>query len=735
MVHLLGIRHHGPGSARNVVQALEQLQPDIILIEGPPEGEALLHWANDPEMAPPVALLAYMPDSPQHAVFYPFASYSPEWQAIRYALDKGLPVRFIDMPLTHKFALEQEEMQNEQPQSESPEARAIHRNPLLFLAEAAGYTDAELWWEQQFELRHHTLDTFAAVAEAMQALRDALPAPEDRVEQIREAFMRKGIKTAQKEQYETIAVICGAWHVPALQHMPKQKADDELIKKLPKVKVEATWIPWTNNRLSFESGYGAGINSPGWYEHLWQKPDDDGTHWLIHVARVFRANQLDISSAHVIETVRLAQALAAMRGQHKAGLQELNEAVRTVMCMGDEVQLQLIWRELIVGHQVGGIPADSPQVPLQRDLELWQKRLRLKPQEGTKLLQLDLRDESGLQKSILLHRLRLLGVHWGEKRSVAGKGTFKEEWELYWRPELSIHLLEKAAWGNTLAEAATAYAAHLAKQTRQLKEITYLLGDAIPAELPLGIAALMQRMDELAASTSDVTELMHAFLPLVQIRRYGNVRNTKSDTLVLIMDSLVARICAGLPSACSAIDEETGEGIAALIAKMEQGILLLEEEEYKDVWYATLLEVLDTHQANALVCGTCCRILQEAGVLQEEQTAQEFSKVLSPGTEPAYAAAWLEGFLKNSATTLILDDRIWRILDSWLAELPGDVFQQVAPILRRTFADYTGAEKRKLAEKAKAGGAPMTSATAEMDLDEERARQVLPVFYKLIGVA
>ncbi|SFH32463.1 DUF5682 family protein [Pontibacter chinhatensis] len=734
MVHLLGIRHHGPGSARNVVQALEQLQPDIILIEGPPEGEALLRWAHDPEMAPPVALLAYMPDSPQQAAFYPFATYSPEWQAIQYALAKGLPVRFIDMPLTHKFALQQTETE-ETPENQDPEIQAIHRNPLRFLAEAAGYTDAELWWEQQFELRYHALDTFQAVAEAMQALRDSLPEQEDRLEQVREAFMRKGIRTAQKEQYARIAVICGAWHVPALQHMPKQKADDELTRKLPKVKVEATWIPWTNSRLSFESGYGAGINSPGWYEHLWQKPDDDGTHWLIHVARVFRAHQLDISSAHVIETVRLAQTLTALRGQAKAGLQELNEAVRTVMCMGDEAQLQLIWRELIVGHSVGSIPAASPQVPLQRDLELWQKKLRLKPQEGTRLLQLDLREEPGLQKSILLHRLRLLGVHWGEKKAVSGKGTFKEEWELNWQPELSIHLLEKAAWGNTLEEAATAYVTHLAGQARQLREITFLLGDAIPAELPLGVAALMRRMDELAASTSDVTELMQAFLPLVQIKRYGHVRNIKSDTLTLIMDSLVARICAGLPAACSAIDEETGESIAGLIVRLEQGILLLEEEEYKDVWYATLLELLDTHQANALVCGTCCKILQEAGVLQEEQTAQEFSRALSPGTDPAYASSWLEGFLKNSATTLILDDRIWSILDAWLAELPGELFQQVAPILRRTFADYTASEKRKLAEKAKAGGAPVAVAATELNLDEERAREVLPVFYKIIGVA
>ena len=77
-VHLFGIRHHGPGSARSLAQALRQLQPDLILIEGPPEADELLTLAASADMRPPVALLVYAPAMPQHAVFYPFAVYSPE---------------------------------------------------------------------------------------------------------------------------------------------------------------------------------------------------------------------------------------------------------------------------------------------------------------------------------------------------------------------------------------------------------------------------------------------------------------------------------------------------------------------------------------------------------------------------------------------------------------------------------------------------------------------------------
>ncbi|KAA3437147.1 DUF5682 family protein [Rufibacter hautae] len=729
-VHVLGIRHHGPGSARHVRHALEQLRPDIILIEGPPEGEELVRWATHAEMAPPVAMLVYRPDSPQHAVFYPFAEFSPEWQAIMYGLEHRLPIRFIDLPLTHKFALQQEAEEKDTADIQ----QEIHHNPLQYLANIAGYEDAELWWEHQVELSQNSVSTFEAIAEAMQVLRETHPDFKNQLEPLREAFMRRGIRTAQKEMYAQIAVVCGAWHVPALQQMPSQKADDELLRKLPKTKVETTWIPWTYSRLSFESGYGAGINSPGWYEHLWHHPEDDGTLWLIHVARVFRENQIEISSAHVIETLRLAHSLASLREQHKAGLLEFNEAVRTVMCMGDDIQLQLIWKELIVGHHIGNIPAESPQVPLQRDLETWQKRLRLKPQELPKVQALDLRDETGLLRSILLHRLLVLEIPWGENRDVSGKGTFKEEWELRWKPELHIQLLEKAAWGNTVEEAANAYLTHLSAQASQLPQVTELLEHAIPAELTVGVAALMKQLDVLAANTSDVQELMQAFLPLVQVKRYGNVRNTDAATVQLIMDSLMARICAGLPAACSNINEDTGTALAGWILRLDQAVLLLEEEAYHAEWYEALEQVLTTHQVNALISGTCCKLLHSAGVFDADITATAFSNALSRGNAPTYASSWIEGFLKNSATTLLLDDRIWSIIDDWLTDLSPEIFQELVPILRRTFADYSGAEKRKLASKAKTGGSVTMVSSQDLEIDQERARKVLPVFYSLMGL-
>jgi len=45
---VFGIRHHGPGSARALAAELAAFVPDVVLIEGPPEADAVVHLAADP---------------------------------------------------------------------------------------------------------------------------------------------------------------------------------------------------------------------------------------------------------------------------------------------------------------------------------------------------------------------------------------------------------------------------------------------------------------------------------------------------------------------------------------------------------------------------------------------------------------------------------------------------------------------------------------------------------------
>ncbi|MBN8853198.1 MAG: hypothetical protein BGO55_13320 [Sphingobacteriales bacterium 50-39] len=739
-IHILGIRHHGPGSARNVQRFLQSVKPDIVLVEGPPEADPILKWVGHAELKPPVAILCYRQDAPQQSVFYPFAEFSPEWQAILYAQTQPIPVRFIDLPISHQFALESPaEPAQPSRQAESLESAVADNNPgrrptVADLATAAGFDNHEKWWEHMFENRSSNEPVFDAVAEAMQALREVPQPEEDRPEKCREAYMRRSIRQAEREMFQNIAVICGAWHAPALSNMPPRKEDDELLKNLPKVKTDTTWIPWTYQRLSFASGYGAGISSPGWYDHIWHYPEDNGIRWMARVANLFRDQQMDTSVAHVMEAVRLAGALAALRGLPKAGLEELNEATLSVLCNGEDILLSLIQKKLIVSDRIGETPTEIPKPPLQMDIEKLQKKLRLPPAADWKDYTLDLRKDTDLERSIFLHRLQMIGINWGQQQTASGKGTFKEQWRLQWDPGFSIDIIEKGSYGNTLEEASNAFVIRQAEASTSLGEVTQLLENALPAELSRAIDTLILRVNNLAAASGDILQLMKALPSLAGISRYGNVRKTDAEQVLSIVDSMVTRICISLPAASTGIDEEAAANLKNLITAINESLNILQDQLLTQQWQQSISAIAHSTQSAPLIAGYCTRLLSDHQLLTGQDLVKVFYYAMSTSTAPADAAAWLEGFLTGSGSLLLVDEDLWGVVNSWMGGLEPATFTDILPLLRRSFSHLSPPERRRLGEKARTGGGSAILATSETDIDPARGRMGIPVVLQLLGL-
>lgn len=724
-IHIFGIRHHGPGSARSLRAALESLRPDIILVEGPPEAAAVVPLLAHPKMRPPVALLIHAAGDLKRSVFYPFASYSPEWVALRFALAHNIAIRLMDLPQAHQLA-----------QESTNGARPGSGDPLQRLAEAAGYSDSEDWWGRMVEERVDGGDLFAAIFTAMSALREKMPGPAGPLEAQREAFMRQTIRAARRDGFRSIAVVCGAWHAPALDlgsgRAPAAKEDAALLKGLPRIRVQATWVPWTNARLSLASGYGAGIDSPGWYQHLWRTPELVGIRWLVQVAQLLRQSDLDVSPADVIEAMRLAEALAALRGRSLPGLAELNEATQAVLCFGSELPLKLIHESLIVGESLGQVPAEAPMAPLQQDLIREQRRLRLAAEALR--LDLDLRRALDLERSRLLHRLSLLGVHWGEVERVRGKaGTFHEIWRLRWRPELVIALIEASSWGRTILEAATASARAAAGRNDDLAGLTNLLDRALLAELPAAVDRLLERLQAVAAVASDAATLLEALPPLADIIRYGNVRGTDAETVAEVAQGLAVRICVGLPLACASLDDEAAASMCERISGTNNALALLQNDELRRLWHKSLQQISSQRGVHGVIAGSCWRLLLDAGVLAAEEAARGVSLALSTANEPAEAAAWIEGFLKDSGLLLLHDERLWRVIDDWITELGAEAFTAMLPLLRRTFAAFSSPERRQLGERARSGSS-LAAAASQAAFDQQRALAILPLVAQLLGV-
>ena len=732
-LHFFGIRHHGPGSARSLVRALQTVRPDVVLIEGPPDANDLLPLASHVGLEPPVALLVYLPDRPRAAVLYPFASFSPEWQAIRYGLAQSVPVRFIDLPQSLRFAGE-EEAGEDGGENDPVERGAARGDPLAPMALAAGHGDTERWWDQLVESREgHDIEVFKAVHEMMGALRTALDEPVPLEEQQREAHMRKCIRAATAEGFERIAVVCGAWHTPALAEMPSAKSDDALLKGLTKITTAAAWVPWSYERLSYRSGYGAGIESPVWYELLWEQRKALGAQWLTRAARLLRDEDVPISSAHVIEACRLAEALASVRGRPVPALPEYNDAAISVLGNGQALNLRIIERRWHFGDRLGKVPEEFPAAPLAQDLAALQKRLRLPPKAEEKTLDLDLREAFDRERSHMLRRLRLLGVEWGEPAAHAGgRGTFHELWKLAWKPEFAISLIEASRHGHTVAQAAANLVAErCAGEDVALKALIVLLEDALFADLAAAIGALVAAIENRAALASDVHQLLEALPPLVAVQRYGNVRETDVSLVAQILHGLVPRVFVALPPAAVGIDDEAAQFLHQHMVQADGALGNLANEEYLTGWRESLLKISRNDAAHRRIAGYAVRLLYDAHVIEFDALEKSFALSLSPGSPPAEAAAWTEGFLSGSGALLIHDDKLLGLLNNWLHGIGETHFMQVLPLLRRTFSQFPPAERRQIGERLKPATAAARVAAVEGEFDVEAARAVLPVLKRI----
>jgi hypothetical protein len=515
-------------------------------------------------------------------------------------------------------------------------------------------------------------------------------------------------------------------------------------------------VPWTNTRLASASGYGAGVDSPGWYAHLWQEleradagagdlsPRTFTARWQARVAGLLRDNGRASSTASVIEAARLAESLAALRELALPGLDEMREASLATLCQGEPAPWRLIETNLVIGGDVGGIDEGVPQMPLQADLARWQKRLKLKPEALDRDLSLDLRSESGLARSLLLHRLTLIGVPWGRLTDAgASRGTFRENWKLRWQPEFAVNLAEALVHGTTIEQAAGNAAVVAARKAVSMGQVSEAVKGCLLAGLTEAARVAIALLQGQAAATSDVGTLAQAIPPLATILRYGTAREMPEAELRLLVTSLAEAVCSGLVYACRNLQVEEAASLRTRLAEVDRALLLIESEPITTDWRRALIRLADDGDTHAMLRGFAVRRLYDQGVLEREDAGRHLSRALSRAVPPIEAGHWLDGFLGEAGQVLLYDEVLVALIDAWICGLSEEDFVALLPMLRRAFSGFDRSERRRLLDSLRApvrtaiprgNGEPLLPAPPQAVAEAPGFAAALPLLLTILGL-
>ncbi|SFQ96363.1 hypothetical protein SAMN04488564_101256 [Lentzea waywayandensis] len=536
----VGVRHHSPACARLVAATISEQQPAYVLIEGPADfNERIDELLLGHEL--PVALFSY---SDQHASWSPFCDYSPEWVAITEARRCGAEVRFIDLPAWHEAF---RDVSNRYADAELRYTEVVER-----LCREFAVDNVDALWDHLFECETEP----KGMAEYFDLLRGTATADEG--DSAREEYMARWVRAAVKDAGDRpVVVITGGFHTAAL----KAKLDGTTEwPEVPERERGASYlVPYSHARLDAFTGYQSGMPSPGYYQQVWEAGSQRAADWLVEsVATRLRRRRQPVSTADLIAARTQAGALARLRGHENLARTDVLDGLTSALISEDLTQpppwtrrgtLQPGAHPALIemigalrGGKVGRLHPDTPAPPLVNAV---QELLRTHGLDQEGKVALDLTDAEALERSRILHRLRVLRIPGFERTSGPSEGAapqLDEQWTLRPIEERLAALIEAAENGATLEEAAGAVLERRSRDA-QLDQLATILFDAVLCGISALPGKVQQTLNEGVQATGDLTALGAVLSGVLGLWRHDRLFGTRKDPLLgSVIDVGTARV-------------------------------------------------------------------------------------------------------------------------------------------------------------------------------------------------
>ena len=768
---IVPVRHHSPAAALQVGRLIRERRPKVVLIEGPADASELIDQLLDPATVPPVALYAYRRRGDDvRAAFYPFCAYSPEYVALQAGREVGAELRFCDLPAGESL---DEALIPQLALPAAGEGEEVGYGTFTdALAEAAGFDSFEGFWEATFEQEAgsrppdgyvEVMATFGGQARALASGRNH--DYDDRRERAMAAAARACVEQGVPD--EDIVLVCGAAHARAIatayaedapppdplptavergseqsgspspahgggrgDEGPHGRSDGQGVGETP---AQIALIPYSYPRLSEQAGYGAGNRAPWYYQQIWELAGDYAAatrRALVVAARALREKGYAASPAQAIDGYTLASTLASMREKLAPGVDELVDAAVACFGQGHGNAVAEAMQKVLIGDAVGRITGRAGRTPLQEEFHAAVERLRLPALDTPKQVLVHLAGNPvEAEQSVFLHRLVALGVPYGHELAsgLGGRlaqgpleqlGRVRERWELQWTPATDARLIERTAWGSTLAEACARVLRERLDGAQRVDEGTEALLQMALCDLTGGpaFAAALARCEVLAADSGSFPALARATYHLDGLLAYGAARKLPANRLLDLAGRLFARAVLHLPAAAVCGDEAADEVRQTLLALHElvqrrgQVVGTAAESFWEAV--AAVAERSATHPA---LRGLTLVLLELGGRLAPGELANRLRYWLSIAADAGDNARLVAGLFALHRATLVRNRALIGAVTAFLLELELDQLTPLLPVLRRGLGNLGGPERRYLSE----------TLSAVLGLDDSRAGRAL----------
>lgn len=533
-VTIIGVRHHSPACARLVRQVIARDRPHAVLIEGPSDFNPRLDELRLGHRLP-VALYSHAGTGTQTAqCWFPFVDYSPEWVALNAAHEAGAITRFIDLPHWQYRALPdaRQRIAAIEPADERPR---WHRVTDALCARFGCDSDDALW-DHLFESSCEA-DDATVLHDRLTIYFDELRGddPGSAQDQAREACMAGWVAWAVRAAREAgseapVLVVCGGWHQRAIaaQWPHLDDAEPPVTAQPDEHDAGCYLVPYAFRQVDALAGYGAGMQSPLYYQWAWTDGLAAAGDRAVHaIVQRLRERRVPVSTADVIALEAMRSGLARLRGHAVPLRVDLLDALQSAV-VKEALDAPAPWsargmlstrhppvlREALIaltGSEQGELHAATPLPALVHDVQRQLTACGIEPQRTPTAITLDRRRAADGPRAQLLWRARLIGVNGvrltGMNAPHAARGLpealkFEEHWSVVQDDRWLPNLIEAAAWGATLETAAREC---LLERLGHAPDVG-ALADALMQAVRAGLAGLGP---ELATRLHDVVPLVH----------------------------------------------------------------------------------------------------------------------------------------------------------------------------------------------------------------------------------